>query len=174
MRYSLSIAYLLWLFSGCGALGLHRFYLGKVGTGILWLCSGGLVGMGCLYDAVTMRRQVDEANFKHDYREAIAGRGPMPGLPGDSGSYPRGYQAAQAKNQPESVERIVLRTAKKNGGVVTPGEVAIEGDVSLEDARKALDKLAQGGNAEMRVRSSGVVVYVFPEFSHEGGDDYIA
>jgi hypothetical protein len=34
--------------------------------------------------------------------------------------------------------------------------------------------MAAAGNAEMRVRSSGVVVYVFPEFSEGGKDDYIA
>ena len=57
MRYNVAIAYLLWLCSGCGALGFHRFYLGKVGTGIVWMLSGGLFGIGCLYDAVTLYQQ---------------------------------------------------------------------------------------------------------------------
>ncbi len=33
-----------------GSLGLHRFYLDKPWTGILWLCSGGLLGIGLVYD----------------------------------------------------------------------------------------------------------------------------
>ena len=37
---------------------------------------------------------------------------------------------------------------------------------------KELDKLASAGNAEMRVRSSGVVVYFFGEFAREGKDDF--
>jgi hypothetical protein len=61
--YSLGIAYLLWLVSGFGALGLHRFYLGKIFTGILWMCTGGLLGIGCLYDLFTLPFQVREANY---------------------------------------------------------------------------------------------------------------
>jgi len=33
-----------------GALGVHRFYEGKVLTGILWMCTLGLLGFGVLID----------------------------------------------------------------------------------------------------------------------------
>lgn len=35
-----------------GYLGLHRFYEGKIWTGILWLLTGGLCGVGIIVDAV--------------------------------------------------------------------------------------------------------------------------
>ncbi|MGN1235067.1 MAG: TM2 domain-containing protein [Christensenellaceae bacterium] len=35
-----------------GILGVHRFYEGKIGTGILWLCTGGLAGVGVLVDFI--------------------------------------------------------------------------------------------------------------------------
>ncbi|HPA71867.1 MAG TPA: NINE protein, partial [Spirochaetota bacterium] len=37
---SKGIAYLLWLLSIFGWLGLHRFYIGKIGTGLIWIFTG--------------------------------------------------------------------------------------------------------------------------------------
>ena len=55
-----SVAWLLLTF--LGLLGLHRFYLGKWVTGLLYLVSAGLFGLGYLYDYWTLNRQIDEIN----------------------------------------------------------------------------------------------------------------
>lgn len=46
------IAALLCLFLGC--LGIHRFYVGKIGTGILWMLTFGLYGIGALVDLLVI------------------------------------------------------------------------------------------------------------------------
>jgi TM2 domain-containing membrane protein YozV len=58
--YDYSVAWILQTF--LGVLGIHRFYLGKIGTGILWLLTGGLFGIGYIYDYLTLNGQIDECN----------------------------------------------------------------------------------------------------------------
>lgn len=45
-----------------GVFGVHRFYLGKWLTGILYLVTGGLFLIGVLYDYWTLNEQISERN----------------------------------------------------------------------------------------------------------------
>lgn len=55
-----SVAWLLLTF--LGLFGVHRMYMGKWITAIIYLLSGGLVGLGVLYDYLTINDQIDAAN----------------------------------------------------------------------------------------------------------------
>jgi TM2 domain-containing membrane protein YozV len=59
-RIDFNLAWLLLVF--LGFLGIHRFYMGKWLTGILYLLSGGLVGLGVLYDFWTLNSQISQLN----------------------------------------------------------------------------------------------------------------
>jgi TM2 domain-containing membrane protein YozV len=56
-----NIAWILLTF--LGLLGIHRFYLGKWITGILYLLTGGLFLLGIIYDYWTLNDQIDEIHF---------------------------------------------------------------------------------------------------------------
>ena len=45
-----------------GVFGIHRFYMSKWLTGLLYLCTGGLLMLGVLYDFWTLNEQISERN----------------------------------------------------------------------------------------------------------------
>ncbi len=57
---SYTVSWLLLTF--LGLFGIHRFYMGKWITGLIWLFTGGLFLVGLLYDLWTLNGQVDAIN----------------------------------------------------------------------------------------------------------------
>lgn len=69
MRKSKGTAYVLWLVGVFGLLGIHRFYLGKIGTGLIWIFTVGVLGTGAMIDLFTLGGQVDAWNQQQELRE---------------------------------------------------------------------------------------------------------
>ncbi|SEL92474.1 NINE protein [Halomonas daqiaonensis] len=59
-----TLAWLLLTF--LGVFGIHRFYLGKWLTGILYLLTFGLFGLGVLYDFWTLNDQISVRHARRD------------------------------------------------------------------------------------------------------------
>ncbi|MCA9482695.1 MAG: TM2 domain-containing protein [Nitrospina sp.] len=57
-RLSYSVAWILLTFLGW--LGIHRFYMGKIWTGLLYLLTGGLLLVGVVYDFWNLNKQIAE------------------------------------------------------------------------------------------------------------------
>jgi TM2 domain-containing membrane protein YozV len=47
-----------------GLFGVHRFYMGKIISGVIYLLTGGLFGIGYVYDTLTLNEQIEEINLR--------------------------------------------------------------------------------------------------------------
>jgi len=59
--------YILWLACVMGFCGIHRFYAGKWMTGLLWVLTGGLCGIGQLIDLFLMDGLITEGNRRQGH-----------------------------------------------------------------------------------------------------------
>jgi len=59
--------YILWLACIMGFCGIHRFYAGKWGSGLLWFFTGGLCGIGQLIDLFLMDGMIAEGNRRRGH-----------------------------------------------------------------------------------------------------------
>lgn len=167
-------AYLLTALSVFGIAGLQRFYLGKPGTGLLWLFTWGLFGFGTLYDLITMPAQVSDFNRRAlppppnpygYYPRGPEAPHPYAMLPGAQPAHPMGMLGAPPRGAPESAENLELRMlqlARMHHGRVTTIMAATELGIPLADAEKKLDEFVAKGHAQMEVTDEGYVIYDFP------------
>jgi len=113
------------------------------------MLTGGVFGLGSIYDLITLPRQVRDANFQ----KAII----------NSAFQQINNGQPIAINQKENIELAALKVAKSNNGIITASELAIAANTSVAEAKKALDDMVSRGHAELRVRQSGSLVYVIPD-----------
>lgn len=60
--HSKAVGYILWIF---GFTGSHRFYFGKPITGVIWLCTAGLLGIGWIIDLFLIPSMERKAEFRY-------------------------------------------------------------------------------------------------------------
>ena len=58
VSYDLGWIFLIFL----GVFGVHRFYMGKIFTGLLYLCTFGLFFLGVIWDFCTLNTQISDIN----------------------------------------------------------------------------------------------------------------
>jgi TM2 domain-containing membrane protein YozV len=70
---SVGVAYLCWLACLFGFCGIHRFYVGKPISGVIWFFTLGLLGIGQFVDLFLIPGMVERNNYRtaalfHDRR----------------------------------------------------------------------------------------------------------
>jgi TM2 domain-containing membrane protein YozV len=95
---SLGTSYLLWACCLLGMCGLHRFYNRRPISGLLWLFSFGLCGIGQLIDLLQLPQLVRWANEQTLLEEAFAS-----------------LNLGDVEAMPVSLERQLLQLARRTG-----------------------------------------------------------
>ncbi len=160
---SLTLSYLLAALGFVGVSGVHRFYLGKPITGLLWFFTGGLFMIGTIYDLITMESQVREANrFALPPGQPALPPGAYPRYGQQPGFVPQPDPNADLRNPEVDLELRVLKLARLRGGRLTAASTAAELNIPVAEADAKLTEIATAGHANVDVSDEGAVLYDFP------------
>ena len=168
------VAFALWLACLMGLCGIHRLYLGRIGTGLLWLFTGGLLGIGQFVDLFLLPGMVREENMKSAAFRALQEKrmlGAMqqrqmavPALQGQL-ALPLGQQSEP--DTPEKFRMKLVKAAAKYGGKLTVTQGVLETGKSFEEVEKELDSMSQSGYVGIdNDEQTGAVVYTFGQLEN--------
>ncbi len=147
---SLQTAYILCGLGIFGLCGLHRFYLGKPVSGVVWLLTFGLFGMGQWVDLALIpsiageRRQTLSPQSEDDYRGLLQ---------------KAWQQVSQKKVDPM---QVLLNVAIANNNQLSLGRAILETGLSADETEALLLEAARRGLAHVgNDPESGAVRYYF-------------
>ena len=156
--YSTGLSYGLWCAGLAGACGIHRFYMGKIGTGLLYLVTFGLLGVGQLVDLFRMKTLVKNANIRDGRIPHPRQAAQLPGIDVKHGK-------PDAKQLPPmDLQQQLLHAALQNGGELTVTQGVMATGKGFEEVESTLTEMSHKGYVDVdNAPGTGVVVYRFPE-----------
>lgn len=159
-RRSIGTAYGLWFLSFVGVCGVHRLYAGKIGTGLLWVFTFGLFGVGQFIDLFLIPSMVDDFNLKQIW---LRGGSPPASLPSSGATLALPASPAKSlKGQP--LMREIIRLAQQKQGILTVNEAIAQIEADFDEIETAFVELVKRGYAYPDNHGvTGAVEYHFPE-----------
>lgn len=153
-EYSPGVAFGLWCVCLFGLAGMHRFYLRKPVTGVIWLLTFGLLGIGQFIDLLRLRDMVEDENILSEgHRRKELGGAEMRALPAP-------------RDPVEDLRQSLLKAAATRGGSISVTQGVLATGKSFEEVEAALDEMAKKGYADIdNDPKSGVVVYKFGDLA---------
>jgi hypothetical protein len=153
-EYSPGVAIGLWCACIFGLAGMHRFYLRKPVTGVIWLLTWGLFGIGQFVDLIRLREMVEDENILSEgHRRKELARAETRALP-------------PPRDPIEDLRQTLLKAAAARGGSISVTQGVLATGKTFEEVEAALDEMAKKGYADIdNDPKSGVVVYKFGDLA---------
>ncbi|WP_322111940.1 NINE protein [Aerosakkonema funiforme] len=148
-------SYILWFACFLQLHGLHRLYNRKIGTGLLWFFTFGLLGIGQLVDLLLIPGMVEEHNSKV---RAKLGYSPK-GIPLN--------QPAVTVTVPPTRDQLMVKLVKAaaaRGGKISVTQAVMDTGVGFGEVEAVLKQMLKSGYVTVDNHpTTGVVIYHFLE-----------
>jgi TM2 domain-containing membrane protein YozV len=151
-----SSAYILWLGCFLSLNGLHRLYNGKIATGLLWLCTFGLFGVGQLVDLLLIPNMVEDYNTKMKIKMGVSANGvPL---------YEPVVATSVIKPSKQQLMVKLLKAAEVRNGKLSVTQGVMDTVASFSEVEAVLKEMLKSGYVKIDNHPvTGVVVYEFIE-----------
>jgi len=161
-----SVAYGLLLVAGfTGICGLQRFYVGKVGSGLLYLFTIGFLGVGQFIDLFLLAEMVDDYNRKKGY--LLPGQFIAPSaqqqvvvnIGEHVSSAIAGLGAGQQMKEavPKTLDQKILQRCHDESASI--GQICLAAGVDAKEVKEAVDRLTAEGLLHADIDDAGVIRY---------------
>lgn len=142
-------AYILWFLCALGICGGHRFYSGRIASGLLYLLTFGIFGFGQLLDLIFIPGMVEKRNI---YLRGLYGyNGLNPQMPQVMlvSDFPQAPVLETVPAAPVKPLHKLLRIAKEQGGTLSVAQVALYTELEPEEVQNLLKEAQKYGYAEV-------------------------
>ncbi|PSM48628.1 hypothetical protein C7Y66_13445 [Chroococcidiopsis sp. CCALA 051] len=157
------VAYIFWCACLLGVCGVQRFYCGKYVSGIIYLFTVGLLGIGQLVDLALIPGMVEEKNLKYKllHGSPNANMTNNQSVVINLGEQVASFMSsAQATTNQKSDIQIILQLAKDNGGSVSTADCVLATGKPVIEVKKTLTSMCTDGLLEVYNRpDTGAIVY---------------
>ncbi|MBE9047303.1 NINE protein [Pleurocapsales cyanobacterium LEGE 10410] len=142
------VAYILWAFGFMGFCGIHRFYTGKITSGLFYLFTLGFFGFGQFVDLFLIPGMTKERNLRLMYEAAIESRNNSP-------------QVTLVQKEIDPMLAL-LKAAAANNNVLSIGQAMLATELPMEEVDELLKKSLKQGLAHVdNDETTGAVRYYF-------------